>query len=332
MFTLHLSDLDVEPLLEQVGEQDNLGARRIWVKNRLWALLGVTDTGAFVSERDIVWRGSRRTVEFVFENVRDPAALPDDQFRPSVEGRIRFVVDYPFDVHGKYPTDDAGRVDELRRGGFEADTLVWLPDHLSAQKAAQLGRLLKIRYLLERDRLDDYASHLASDQRIRVRHQLQAQADNLASQLTALLQQLYGISGGDKGNVSAEVYDGQHILSLRPGHDRPRLQGGAGFEHNMMALADGLYSRIYPKHPDLDLTHTRKAVTVGELKTVLAWITKAMEDRSGRTVVDRDKLGLLKRIVHPLELGEVHDGPLNVSLEWRRRIDQLAGRNGRAGR
>ncbi|MFG2248175.1 PglY protein [Spirillospora sp. NPDC048823] len=331
VFTLHLSDLDVEPLLEQVGEQDNLGARRIWVKNRLWELLGVTDTGAFVSERDIVWRGSRRTVELVFENVRDPAALPDDQFRPSVEGRIRFVVDYPFDVPGKYPSDDAGRVDELRRGGFEADTLVWLPDHLSTQKAAQLGRLLKIRYLLERDRLDDYASHLASDQRIRIRHQLQAQADNLASQLTALLQQLYGISGGDDGNVAAEVHDGQHILSLRPGHDRPRLQGGAGFEYNMLALADGLYSRIYPKHPDLDLTHTRKAVTVGELKTVLAWITKAMEDRSGRTVVDRDKLGLLKRIVHPLELGEVHDGPLNVSFEWRRRIDQLAVRNGRAG-
>ncbi|MGI5422190.1 PglY protein [Actinomadura luteofluorescens] len=331
VFTLHLSDLDVEPLLEQVGEQDNLGARRIWVKNRLWDLLGVSDTGAFVSERDIVWRGSRRTVEFVFENVRDPAVLPDDQFRPSVDGRIRFVVDYPFDVHGKYPSDDAGRVDELRRAGFEADSLVWLPDHLSTQKAGQLGRLLKICYLLERDRLDDYASHLASDQRIRVRHQLQAQSDNLASQLTALLQQLYGISASDEGNVSAEVRDGQHVLSLRPGHDRPRLQGGAGFEHNMLALADGLYSRIYPRHPDLDLTHTRKAVTTGELKTVLAWITKAMEDRSGRTVVDRDKLGLLKRIVHPLELGEVHDGPLNVSFEWRRRIDQLAARHGRAG-
>lgn len=58
VFTLHLSDLDVEPLLEQVGQQDNLGARRIWVKNKLWELLKVRDTGAFVSEREIVWRGA----------------------------------------------------------------------------------------------------------------------------------------------------------------------------------------------------------------------------------------------------------------------------------
>ncbi|WP_242911417.1 PglY protein [Actinomadura terrae] len=329
VFTLHLSDLDVEPLLEQVGEVDNLGARRIWVKEQLWKLFGVQDTGAFVSEREIVWRGSRRTVEFVFENVRDPAVLPDEQFKPSVEGRIRFVVDYPFDIPGRYPSDDAGRVEELSRAGLEADTLVWLPHHLSTQKAGQLGRLLKMRYLLERDRLDDYATHLASDQRGRVRNQLQAQAGNLESQLAALLQQLYGISGGEEGNVSAELQDGRHVLSLRPGYDQPRLQGGAGFEHNMLALADDLYSRIYPKHPDLDLTRTRKAVTMGELKTVLAWITRAMDDRSGRTVVDRDKLALLKRIVHPLELGEVHDGPLIVSFEWRRRIDRLAARDGK---
>jgi len=40
VFTLHLSDLDIEPLLDAVGEQDNLGARRIWVKDQLWARSG----------------------------------------------------------------------------------------------------------------------------------------------------------------------------------------------------------------------------------------------------------------------------------------------------
>ncbi len=76
VFTLHLLDLDVEPLLDRVGEQDNLGARRIWVKNQLWEALGVKDSSAFVCERELVWRGSRRTAEFVFENVRDPARAP----------------------------------------------------------------------------------------------------------------------------------------------------------------------------------------------------------------------------------------------------------------
>ncbi|MGH3373438.1 MAG: PglY protein [Actinoallomurus sp.] len=331
VFSLHLTDLDMEPLLDRVGEQDNLGARRIWVKNQLWKALGVRDSGAFVCERELVWRGSRRTAEFVFENVRDPAALPDVQFRPGVEGRIRFVLDYPFDAPDKYPSDDLGRVDRMRRDGFEADTLVWLPDFLSGQRSTQLGRLLKIKYLLERDRLADYAGHLAEDQRIRVQHQLQAQLDTLTSELTSVLQQLYGISGGDESNVSAEVPEGQHVFSFNPGYQRPRLHGGAGFEYNLMALADALLKQIYPKHPDLDPAGTHRAVTTGELRTVLAWITKAMEDGSLRTVVDRDKLALLRRIVHPLELGEVHDGPLNVSREWQRRIDQQAAAHRHSG-
>ena len=331
VFTLHLLDLDVEPLLERVGEQDNLGARRIWVKNQLWEALGVNDGSAFVCERELVWRGSRRTAEFVFENVRDPAALPEVQFRPGVAGRIRFVLDYPFDIADQYPSDDLGRVDRMRRDGLTADTLVWLPDFLSGQRSTQLGRLLKINYLLERDRLADYAGHLAEDQRIRVQHQLQAQLDTLTSELTSVLRQLYGISGGDESNVSAEVPDGQHVFSFNPGYQRPRLHGGAGFEYNLMALADGLLAQIYPKHPDLDTAGTRRAVTTGELKTVLAWITKAMQDGSLRTVVDRDKLALLRRIVHPLELGEVHDGPLNVSREWQRRIEQQAASHRHSG-
>ena len=32
VFTLHLSDLDVEPMLDSVGEKDTLGARRRWVR------------------------------------------------------------------------------------------------------------------------------------------------------------------------------------------------------------------------------------------------------------------------------------------------------------
>lgn len=330
VFTLHLSDLDIEPLLDMVGEQDKLGPRRIWVKDQLWSALGLRDTGEFVCEREIVWKGTRRTAEFVFANVRDTQDLPDAQFSPSVEGRIRFILDYPFDVPGKHPSDDAGRVHSLTRNGAQAATIVWLPDFLSAQKGAQLGRLLKIRYLLERDRLDDYAAHLPADDRFRVRHQLQAQRDNLTSQLAAVLQQLYGIAKADDANRGSEVGADGHVLSLLSGH-RPTLLGGASFEHNVLALADGLLDLRYPKHPNFDPTGSRKPITLGELKIALGWITRAMEDGEKRIMVDRQQLALVKRIVHPLELGEVYDGPLNVSSDWCRRIDQYAAQNGITG-
>jgi hypothetical protein len=331
VFTLHLSDLDVEPLLDRVGEVDNAGARRRWVKLQLLEQLNVEESGGLHDERTVIWKGTKRTAEFVFGNVRDDSELHADAFRPSVDGRIRFVVDYPFDRPGHYPSDDAARVDDLRRDRLAADTLVWLPDHLSVTKAKQLGRLLKIQYLLERDRLDDYAGHLASDQRMRIRDQLKAQADNLASQLTTVLQQLYGIAHGDEANRDGEVPDNKHVLSLRPGLEPRQLYAAAGFENNMLDLAKKLFDDIYPKHPDLDLQRTGKAVTNAELRNALKWLTEAQVEGGGRTVVDRKQLAPLKKIVHPLELGEVHDGPLTVSPEWQRRIEQFAARHGKNG-
>ena len=331
VFALHLSDLDVEPLLDAVGEQDRPSARRVWVKEALWKALGIKDTEGFVCEREIVWRGTRRTVEFVFGNVRDKADIPDDHFMPSVEGRVRLVVDYPFDVQGKYPSDDAARVRELQRDErFRLPTLVWLPAHFSRQRAGQLGRLLKINYLLERERLDDLAVTYSSDDRTRMRHQLQAQRDNLETQLIAVLGQLYGINRQDEANVGAPVGDEGHLMSLLPGH-RPRPEAAAGFEGNLLKLADGVFATLYPKHPDFDVNNNRKAITPAELKTVLQAITDAMKDGAMRVTLDRGQLATVKKIVHPLELGEVHDGPLVLDTTWRRRIDQYAAQENISG-
>lgn len=330
VFRLQLSDLDIEPLLDAVGEQDSLGARRIWTKKQLWKQLGIGNTDDFVCEKEIVWKGTRRTAEFVFANVRDDHDLPDLQFQPTVAGRIRIVLDYPFDEARYAPSDDAGRVNRLRREGFTAPTLVWLPHFLSSQKFAQLGRLLKIQYLLIGDRLSEYAGTMSADDRVKARHQLEAQRGNLESQLAAALRQLYGIAGTDEATVGAQVGEDGHVLSLYPGH-KPRLAGGAGFEYNALTLADGLFDTLYPKHPNFDPSGNRKPVTPGELRTVFGWISKAMEDGRRRVVVERNQLALVKRIVHPLELGEVSDGPLNVSTEWRRRIEQAANQHGVTG-
>ncbi|MGA5441975.1 PglY protein [Streptomyces griseoincarnatus] len=324
VFHLHLSDVDVEPLLEEVqGSADQPGLRRQWVKDRLWAALGIKDTQAFVCEREIVWRGTRRTAEFVFGNVRDPH-LPDEQFQPQTDGNIRFVMDYPFDEPGRSPMDDVQRVEALRRAGRDAPTIVWLPHFFSEQKLTQLGRLLKINYLLERDRLDEATATRSADERVQIRHQLKAQSDNLTSQLTAVLQQLYGIAKPEAANLGADVPEQQHLWCLKSGYSRTRPEAGAGFEQNLLTLADELFGVLHPKHPDFDPGLTRKAVTPRELRTALEWIGRAMEDGSRRVVVDKHQLPVVKRIVHALGLGEVHDGPLNLTGDWRLRINQKA--------
>ncbi|MET9758471.1 hypothetical protein ABZ016_05355 [Streptomyces sp. NPDC006372] len=325
VFSLHLSDLDIEPLLDAVAEEDKAGARRVWLRDRLWEAIGVRD-GQFVAEKEIVWRGTRRIVEFVFGNVRDRADLPDEQFVPATAGNVRFVVDYPFDDGDHYPSDDYHRVEELRKSGVTAPTLVWLTDFFSDQRRAQLGRLMRITFLLERDRLADYTGTFPPDDRAKVRRQLEVARDTLTDQLTGALAEVYGLARPTDANPGPEVPDGRHVLSLQPEFAHPREEGGKGFEANALHLADGMFSALYPKHPDFgtDRTGQRKAVTPAELRTTLEWITRAMDEGGRANNVDSHHLKTVKRIVEPLELGTVHDGPLVMRSDWRARVNQVA--------
>ncbi|CAL9553350.1 hypothetical protein SUDANB15_04457 [Streptomyces sp. enrichment culture] len=325
VFSLHLSDLDIEPLLDAVAEEDKAGVRRVWLRDRLWEAIGVRD-GQFVAEKEIVWRGTRRTAEFVFGNVRDRADLPDEQFVPATPGNVRFVVDYPFDDGDHYPSDDYHRVEELRKSGVTAPTLVWLTDFFSDQRRAQLGRLMRITFLLERDRLADYTGTFPPDDRAKVKRQLEVARDTLTDQLTGALAEVYGLARPTDSNPGPEVPDGRHVLSLQPEFTQPREEGGKGFEANVLHLADGMFSALYPKHPDFgtDRTGQRKAVTPAELRTALEWITRAMDEGGRANNVDSHHLKTVKRIVEPLELGTVHDGPLVMRSDWRSRINQVA--------
>lgn len=332
VFSLHLSDLDIEPLLDAVADEDKAGVRRVWLRDRLWEAAGVRD-GQFVAEKEIVWRGTRRIAEFVFGNVRDRADLPDEQFAPATAGHVRFVVDYPFDDGDHYPSDDFHRVEELRKDGVTAPTLVWLTDFFSDQRRAQLGRLMRINFLLERDRLADYTGTFPPDDRAKVRRQLEVARDTLTDQLTGALAEVYGLARPTDSNPGPEVPDGRHVLSLQPEFAQPREEGGKGFEANVQHLADGMFSALHPKHPDFgpDLKGQRKAVTAGELRTALEWITRAMDEGGRAQNVDSHHLKTVKRIVEPLELGTVHDGPLVMRQDWRTRINQAASAHKQRG-
>jgi hypothetical protein len=290
------------------------------LKDQLSQELGVRDTGQFVCEREVVWRGTRRTAEVVFANVHDRDELPDVQFTPTVPGQDRILLDYPFDDPHRSPADDLNRVAALRQVGVEADTVrlaATLPLRAEGRPARPAAEDPLPAGAGPAERLREHPVQRRQDARPAP---VAAQRDTLTSQLTAALRQVYGIARADESAVGAQVGEEGHVHSVRPGH-RPRLAGGAGFEHNLLALADGLFDAMYPKHPNFDPAGNRRAVTAGELRTVLGWVNRAAEQR-GRVEVDRAQLPLVRRIAHPLELGEVSDGPFNLSTEWRRRIDQ----------
>ncbi|MFE2375852.1 hypothetical protein [Streptomyces sp. NPDC059398] len=329
VYSLHLSDLDIEPILAAVVGEDKAGPRRTWLRERLWEELGLTGKqGQLVDEKKIVWRGSERTVEFVFGMVRDPRSIADEAFEPATAGNLRIVLDCPYDEETGHSPDDAyRRVTALQRANPSGTpVLVWLCDHFSEQRKAQLGQLMRINFLLERDRLSEYIRNFSPDDRAKARRQLEHGRENLTRTLVESLREVYGLAEVTEGTRGAEVYDGQHVLSLQPEYPRPQPEGSKPFGQAVNQLADGLLTALYPKHPDFGPGpgSTPKAVTPGELTTALEWITRAM-DEGGRIEVEPKDLRTVKRVVEALKLGGVHDGPLVIGgTELRTRINRAA--------
>ncbi|MFJ8347481.1 hypothetical protein ACIQ9J_14120 [Streptomyces sp. NPDC094153] len=335
VFSLHLSDLDVEPILDAVVGEDNAGARRTWLRERLWEELGLTGRqGQLFDEKKIVWRGSERTVEFVFGEVRKPRSVSDEAFEPATAGNLRIILDCPFDEQpGSSPDHAYRRVTALATSHPGAPVLVWLCDHFSEQRKAQLGRLMRINFLLERDRLSDYTRNFPPDDRLKARRSLEHARDNLTRTLVESLREVYGLAEAKEGTRGAEVPDGRHVLSLQPEFPRPQPEGSKPFDQAVAQLANGMFSALYDKHPDFGPGpgSTPRAVTPAELTTALKWLTRAM-DEGGRVEVDPKDLRTVKRIVEALELGTVHDGPLVVNgAPLRTRINQAAAAHGEHG-
>ena len=134
-----LIGVDTGEILQKVINVDDDAARRRLVKAMLWDEFGVTDRGEFITTGPVTWRGTERTAELVFGNVRDPD-LADSQFEPELPSAIRVVIDYPFDEGNHYPSDDRNRVQALQGRLNQPLTLVWLPSFLSSGPAYRSRR------------------------------------------------------------------------------------------------------------------------------------------------------------------------------------------------
>jgi hypothetical protein len=329
VFTLHLTGIDVEKILGDLPPNvDTQGGRRALVKDLLWDELGVADRESFNPHLDVVWRGTKRTIGLIFGNVRDPASLSDGQFEINPPEQARIIFDYPFDKGSHSPQEDLSRVGDLQQRGVSGPVISWLPSFLSDQRQNDLGRLLRLRFLLETPRrLDEYAADLPSDQREKARNQLEAMHTSLTRQLREVLKQAYGILRASPANIGAEA--DEHVICLDGAH-RPQLHAGVRFSDALLYLTDSLFSHLHPKHPDFDPSRSRTAIRPTDLRAVLEVVT-AVAAEGGRAEVEKGpRRTLMRRIAHPLRLGEmVTEAHFVLSQDWRQRINQWAAQAGR---
>ncbi|QGN48446.1 phage resistance protein [Micromonospora sp. WMMC415] len=325
--SLELVGVDVDSVLATAKHYDNEGARKHMVQRLLWQQLGVQWSDSFFAEAGLTWRGSRRVIELVYGNVRDPNDIRDDAFHPNDPDGWRLIIDYPFDDGSHGPADDRQRVQDLV-GRMPARTVCWIPAALTVERLTELGKLVIIDKLLEGQRFDSHAEHLNPDDRRRAHAALTNQRSALLAKMNGILRQAYGLAGKQASDVVLGFDD--HLQSLTRALE-PKLPMGAAFNDALRTLADQMLSQQFPAHPDFDPDRKGDPVRLADLKVVLDHVRRAVESPEGRVEVERVHRQTVRRIANPLGLGTMHEANFVIGGEWVQHFQHKAATEGITG-
>lgn len=317
VISIQVTGVDIEPILRAAEVNDNTGNRRKKIREMLFEQLGIQDTGGLFTTYEFRWRGTRREVEVLYENVRE---MTDDRLRGR-SGAWSVVIDFPFDDANFGPADDLARLAEYRGG--DTRTLVWLPSFLSNKALADLGRLVVLDYILQGDRFDDYARHLSYVDRVQAKALARNQLDQLRIKLRSMLEVAYGISTEPRDAVSNPLTADQQFQSLDSTLS-PRPPVGADLRSAFENLLGQLFAHQYPAHPEFDIE-----IVPSLIRKVWPEVQKAIESPGQRGLVqDSSTRKLVRAVVGPCQLGQMGETHLLIEPHWPSRFAQCHAREG----
>ncbi|GAB3687932.1 DUF6079 family protein [Nocardiopsis oceani] len=322
--SLNLLRVDTEALMRSAYPAANDQALRRLFKRLLWEHFGL-EQGA--ERTNAVWRGTQRTVELAFGNVRSTDDLGREEFRPVAGNAVRVVIDYPFDDGDHNPAEDRHRVQSLREEfGESVPGLVWLPTFLSPLRLKDARRILMMEYLLEPNVIEEKAPDWSSDDRREARAQLDNQRSQLTVQIKNLLRGAYGLVEVDKDSTDFGAPADPHIEPLPQGLNIP-LEAGSQFPAALDRITTKLLDHLYPEHPDLSSPTKKAPLRRADLSTVLKAVEEAKADKLNRYAnVPKSDLPVLKRIAEPLRIATVGE-VFVLRDDWQREIDRFAKMN-----
>jgi len=312
---VQLSGVDVTPILQSAGAEDNTGRRRQKLVDLLATAFDAKDPQSLDPTVDVLWRGFPRRVEVLFANVRDKVAVPNDMLRAN--GACRVVVDLPFDEVGYSPSDDRARAEEFRGSEPATPTVCWLPSFFTENTLSRLGDLVKVEHILSGDRLMSYTSHLSAVDREAAQRQLDGLRTSLRDQIGRALRQAYGIEPADPAVVQQTLPPSEQFLSLDPAVTvQPPV--GAGLRQAMEHLVDQVLVQRFPAHPEF-----ADRVTAGDLRTTLAEVRVAVTQPGLRHEnVEQAHRRTLSRVAQPLKLGTMYQAHFVADTFWRDHFDR----------
>jgi hypothetical protein len=303
---VQLTGVDTESILEKAQGQDNFGNRRSLLKTILFEQIGIGSTDELFVRHEFVWRGTRRSVEVVFGNIRE---LPDDSLKPRGD-EWRVVIDFPFDSERHQASDDIAKIESFRSRNERARTFCWVPHFFGHAVLRDMGTLVKLQYILTGDRFQGYAAHLSAVDRAAARSLLGNQRDQLKQRIITCIEAAYGVLTPPPAESLMQSHDlADCFQSLDPAF-RPQPPADAT---NMSAAFASLLGQMmayqFPAHPKFPMEEVSfEELRPAHLKKALLEILRAADAGTGRIVIDKENRALLRVIANPLGLGEMTPG------------------------
>jgi hypothetical protein len=322
---IRLTGVDVEGILLKAEGVDNLGLRRQLVKGLLFAELGITPSDSLLGDQvEVLWRGTKRRADVVFGNVRDEAFVPSDVLRASGD-RWKVVLDFPFDEPGHTPDEDLERLDRWQAEHPPTRTVCWIPAFFSAALVKQVKRLALCTYVLEGERLEQYATDLSRADRLVARGILEDMRTSLEQRVLSAIRQAYGVE-----RAADDAIDTSHAVEERlralTSELQPQVPIGARLSDAFADLIRQMLDVQYPDHPRFE-----DEVKDRDVRTVWTVVEQAVE-RGGRIpLVPSDQRRVVRRIANPLRLGVQHEAPFELHTHWRERLDKQLALDGGDG-
>jgi hypothetical protein len=306
--SLHIVGVDTGGILANAQNVDSYGNRIQKIRSLFYEQLGIDpeETNLLPPRYDYPWRGSIRTCEILFQNVRE---LPLESLKAQDPWRI--VIDYPFDREGYTPRDDRAKVQEFQATGESSNCLVWLPCFLSLKTLEDLGRLVLLDYVLSGNNLNQCGGHLSQVDREQARVLLQNQRDQMRQRMRNAMLAAYGISTMHLDAIDTAHDLEDHFISLNPALTlQPPV--GATIREALDHLFSQALARQFPAHPQFGMEVKRPS-----LRRVLDIVRRAMQARDGRVEVERAFRDEVRQIAVPLRLGDMGETHFVLRDDWK---------------
>ena len=314
--TIRLADVDTDDIISRAATSyDTLGGRRQKIRTLIAEALGDRIGSDLRGTFDHDWRGTRRPVDVIFGNVRDPNDLADAALVASPD-QPKLVIDFPFDDQHRSPEDDLERLDDWSQRHPPSTTVCWLPSFFNQQGLVALGRYVAVDELLKLDRFEAHTSHLSANQRAEAKPILTSLRNTLAAQLHEAIKNAYGVirSGSPFVEQAGALTD--HLRCLDPAlvvrpTTRPTL------DEALSELCDQVFDNLYPGHPRFE-----SRVTRAQLRNTWAELQRALADPDGRITVESTHRKTMSNVANAMQLGTMHESHFLLGEFWRGQLDR----------